>query len=124
MDWIITIKEKYIKKILNGTKLYEVRTKIPKELRMDDRIFVCEPKTSGKVVAMFEVSGIYSYAKFGAWGLHRFWMGIEEKEYFKYVQNKSIVHLIKVKNVKSIEKPHYITEFGLKKAPQWFAKVK
>lgn len=124
MDWIITIKEEYIEKILNGTKRYEVRTRIPKELEIDDRIFVCKPKTQGKIVAMFEVTCVYRLGKIGAWELKKWWLGMSEKEYFEYVFAKDIVYLIKVKNAKSIEKPIYVKELGIKKAPQWFAKVK
>lgn len=124
MDWIITIKEEYIEKILNGNKRYEVRTRIPKELNIDDRILVCKPKTQGKIVAMFEVSCVYRLGRTSAWKLKKWFLGMSEKEYFEYVFPKDIVYLIKIKNAKSIEKPLYVKELGVKKVPQWFAKVK
>lgn len=124
MDWIITIKEEYIYKILNGIKKYEVRTRIPKELEVGDRIFVCKPKMSGKIVARFDVSGVYKYGKFGAWELKSWYLGIKKEEYFKYVHDKSVVYLIGIENARSIEKPLFVKDFGMEKAPQWFAKCK
>lgn len=124
MEWIITIKKEYIDKILKGTKRYEIRKKVPKELHEGDVIYICEKGTKGKIVARFEVGNVSKWGRFGAWQIKGKFLGINTLEYFNYVGGHEFVYLIGIENQMKVESEFNITMLGLKKSPQWFAKEK
>lgn len=123
MEWIVTIKKEYVDKIINGTKLYEVRKKVPSELRPNDVVYICEGKSGGKVVAKFKVEAISKYGKFGAWIMKSRYLGIKKEDYYKYLHGQPCVLLIRIKCLVEIKDELNVTMLGVKRAPQWFARV-
>lgn len=58
MDVLITLPEKYIRAILKGYKIYEMRKSFPKELTYMDRVYVVE-KGSNMVRLSFKCKTFY-----------------------------------------------------------------
>lgn len=123
MVWMITLEEKYCDAILDGRKKIEVRTRKPKKLSSGDAVLVCKKGSNGLVPFYFVVDSIAMCSPLILWYHNHLQMAIDEKDYFEYTKGKSIVYGLRVRRVFKYEHEVNISDFGVKKAPQWFTSV-
>lgn len=122
-NWLITIKEPYVRRIIEGTKLYEIRTKVPNSLKHGDTIFVVQSASLGKIVFSFDVAGIYRENPAYIWAAHWRFLGVKLLDFQSYVRDRRYVYMIKIQNVRKFNNCPNIHEISMKKAPQWFTKI-
>lgn len=115
----MSIKPKYAAQIYDGTKLYEIRKRVPLRLSFGDTIFFYESGTgviTGKAIVDNIISGTpdFLYSKF------QNKLGIGYDAYQKYVGDAEIVYYIQLVNATRFSTPLTLQDLGLQRAPQSF----
>ena len=123
MVWMITLEKKYCYAILDGRKLMEIRTRIPKALRAGDAVLVCMKGSHGLVPFYFVVDAVAACSPHTLWTTNCQYMAIDEADYLEYTKGKSIVYGLKFRRVYQYAIEVTIDDFGVHKAPQWFTVV-
>lgn len=122
MKILMSIKTEYANKILNGTKLYELRKK-PLKDEIDTVIIYSSGKVK-KVVGEFTIDNIIKDSPENIWNLGESVLGISKKEFFEYYKNSKYAYAIKIKNIKKYDSFRELNDFGINKAPQSFCYIK
>lgn len=123
-DWVISLKSQYVEAFKKGDKKYEIRTRVPNELRPLDRLFVVQSNSGGKIVLKLVVEAILFFSPENAWGRFNKTLGISKKEFEKYTNNRKEIVLLRISEIKEMPKNMTILNLGLKKAPMWFQQIK
>ena len=116
MKVLMSIKPKFSKKILDGTKIFELRKKIFKE--KIEKVIIYESSPTKKVVGEFIIDKIISDTPQNIYLNYKEYLGIAEKEYFEYFKDTNIAHAIKIKKVIKYDKELTLEDFNIIKAPQ------
>lgn len=122
--WLLAIKPEYICKIANGTKGYELRTRVPSTLQPGDTIFCVESGSDGRVVLSFVITTISRYSPQMAWAKYWRYFGIDLIKYQEYTEGKRYINLIGIQQVRIMKASANIHEIGIKRTPQWFSLLK
>ncbi len=115
---LLSIKPKYVEKILAGTKCYEYRRKVAKQAV--SKILVYSTKPIGKVVAEIKIEEKISAAPEELWKLTKKQAGISKKRYQEYFQGCKVANAYKLGDINQYTIPKNLTDFGIKKPPQSF----
>ena len=118
---VIAINPEYVKKIINGTKKYEYRTRVAKQ--DVNKLIIYETAPVKKIVAEVEIVEILVMKPNDLWNKTKESSGITKKFFDKYFKNKKIAYAYHLGNVKVYDEPKELIEFGLKSAPQSYVYV-
>lgn len=121
-QFICSIQYPYTERILHHHKLYEIRTKIPKDMKTGDRIFVVESNSHGKIRFHFLVGDIIEIEPRLAWSRYHFLLGIPYNKFMKYVEGRDKIFLIEITNLSNTFYHFSVSDLGFKRAPNWFYK--
>ena len=116
MKILISIKPKFVKKIFEGTKIFELRRKI--FLKKINTVIIYESSPTKKIVGEFIIDKIISATPQKIYLDYGESLGISKNEYFKYFKNVDIAYAIKIKKVIKYEKELTLADFNLERAPQ------
>lgn len=118
---IISINPEHVKKIINGTKKFEYRTKAAKsDIK---KIIIYETAPIKKVVAEAEIVEVLTMKPEELWDETREQSGITKSFFDAYFKNHDVAYAYRLGKVKVYEEPKTLQEFGLKCAPQSFVYV-
>ncbi len=93
--WTLSIRGKFLDRILSGSKVFELRKEIPKDLKEGDIVFVYR---SGKgFQGYFEISEIKREKVSKIWEKYRHLIGISSKEFREYFKKYEFGYLIGIK---------------------------
>lgn len=123
-DWVITLKPQYVEAFKNGTKKYEIRTRVPNDLRPSDRLFVIQSASGGKVVLCLVVDAIFNLFPVDAWGRFNRALGISKEAFDEYTKGRERIVLLRISNIEEMPDDMKIYDLGLKKAPLWFKRIR
>ena len=123
MTWMITLEEEYCNAILEGRKEIEIRTRIPRTLDAGDIIQVCMKGSKGRVPFFFVVDCVVAYSPRALWVFNKHQLAIDEKDYLEYTKGQSVVYALHISYVYRHKRLFTISDFGVRKAPQWFTEV-
>ena len=121
MNLLISIKPKFVKKILAYEKLYEFRKSIFKE--DVDKIFIYSTYPVKKIVGYFEVNEIICESPQELWNSFSEVSGISKKDFFKYYANSNEGFAIKIDNLHIFEEYIDMSQYDDFRAPQSFCYV-
>lgn len=122
MKILMSIKTEYADKILNGTKLYELRKKPFKE-NVDTIIIYSSGKVK-KVVGEFKIDKIIKDSPDNIWNLGEEVLGIDKKSFYEYFKHSEYAYAIKIKDIIKYDTPKDLKDFGINKAPQSFCYIR
>lgn len=123
MKVILSIKPKYVSKILEGTKTYELRKTIFKNTEIKTVLIYASSPIS-KIIGEFQIEKIVHLQKNELWNVVKDKAEVDKDFFDEYFENKEKGYAIAIKNVKKYKDDIDINEeFGIK-APQSFAYVK
>lgn len=122
MRVVMSIKPKFVKKILNGTKIFELRKKIFK--KEVERVIIYESSPTKKIVGEFIIDRVVSDTPNKIYQKYNKYLGIDEINYFEYFKNINIAYAIKIKKVIKYEKELTLADFNLERAPQSYQYIK
>lgn len=120
--FIITIEKVYCDLIKANCKIAELRTRIPLDLSSGDVIYVSEKGSHGRITLKIEVGHIESRSPGDMFDRYRTELCINAAEYFNYVGHRKVVYAIFFARVQTLD--CHVNDFGLDRAPQWFARLK
>lgn len=124
MRILLSIKPQFAESILNGSKRYEFRKRIHRDLRVTT-VVIYATKPVGKVIGEFTIKTIHSENPTTLWEKTKEFSGISEVFFSSYFQDRDIGHAIEVSSVRRYKKHLSINDFlpsGV--APQSYAYLK
>lgn len=124
MIWMITLHKQFVKSFLEGEKEIELRTRIPKMLRPGDIIVVAQSGTHNKVVMRMTVESIIKLSPSGMFEKYYKEIQLNWLAYEDYTKGREWVYGLKTCQVIKFDDELYTTDYGIKRAPQWFREVK
>ena len=124
MVWMITLHKGFVKSFLEGEKDIELRTRVPKARRPGDIIVVAQSGTHNKVVMRMSVLSVIKLQPSEMF--ERYGKGIQLNylAYEDYTKGRQWVYGIRVYHVTKMNEELHTSDFGIKRAPQWFREVK
>lgn len=120
---LLSIKPKYVKRILEGTKKVEYRKVIPK-CNDITHIIIYASSPICQVVAEVIVSNILSDIPSILWERTFRIGGISKDEYCTYFRNHEIAHAFMIKKVNIFTPYRNLIDYGIKRPPQNFVYIK
>lgn len=118
---VLPIKPEYVDKILQGTKKYEFRRRIAKEVV--DSIYIYSTHPVMKIVAKIEVVGVAFAAPSTLWESTKFTAGISRSKFREYFKGCKIAYAYEIGEVYKFDLPKTLQEYGLPFAPQSFVYI-
>ena len=124
MKILLSIKPKYVEKILSGKKCYEFRKAIFKNKNIKT-IIIYSTSPVKKIVGEVEIEDILKDSPEKIWLKTREKSGIDKKFFNEYFKEKEIAYAIKIKNPKKYDRGVTLSEYdkNIKQAPQSFLYV-
>lgn len=119
MKVLLSIKPEFAQKIFEGTKRYEYRRVIFKDLQIK-RIVVYASAPISKLIGEFEIEEVLSDEPDSLWEDTKEHSGISKSYFYEYFEGKNIGFAIKVKKTKRYRKPKCLLETYGVKPPQSF----
>ena len=101
---LMSIKPRYVKEILNGTKHFEFRRVVFDHDNVD-RVIIYASSPMKRVVAEFNVDRIISDLPSKVWEECQNFAGIDEKSFMEYFSNKSKAFSIVIKDLTIYREP-------------------
>lgn len=117
-DVLISIKPKYVEKILSRQKLFEFRTKVCK--KKIERLYIYSSYPVKKVVGYAIVSKIICDTPENLWKQTADYAGISKIDYLYYFRNREMAFAYVLDEIKIFHTPKLLSDFGIKKPPQNF----
>ena len=109
MNVILSIKPKYVEKIINGSKKYEFRKQIFKNRKVR-QVYIYASYPVRKIVGVFTVGEIIYDTPENLWEKLKEEAGMSEREFFEYFKNTEIGFAIEIKDLRIFEPPIDPTE--------------
>jgi predicted transcriptional regulator len=103
MKVILSIKPKYVKSIVAGSKKYEFR-KQPLNPSIK-QVYIYSSAPDKRIIGYFEVKQIISDTPQNLWARFRKSAGISESEFFAYYDGRSTGYAISIKNLTVLKRP-------------------
>jgi predicted transcriptional regulator len=116
---LMSIKPQYANKIFDGTKRYEFRRSLFKNVWVNTVVVYATAPIS-RVVGEFKIGGILKHERDALWNKTRAFAGIDKEEYFKYFNDKFWAYAIKVRDPILYKKPLLLSDLNIKCPPQSF----
>lgn len=104
MDVLLSIKPKYVNKIIAGEKKYEFRkTKLDKH--KIGHIYIYSTSPVKKIIAKIAIGDIIEASPETLWKKCKKYSGITEEEFFDYYAQKEVAFAITIKSVEPFVEP-------------------
>lgn len=105
MTILLSIKPKYVKEILKGSKKYEFRKSIFKKYDKNELVFIYSSYPVKRIVGTFSVGDIIENCPKIFWNEFKNVSGIKESEFFKYFKEKDKGYAIQINKLNEFKNP-------------------
>jgi len=105
MNVLLSIKPKYVEKILEGEKKYEFRKSSFKDPEAVNKIYIYSTSPEQKIVGYFILDEIIEDAPENLWEKCKEDSGLEEEEFFDYYRGKQEGVAMKINYSESFKEP-------------------
>lgn len=112
---LISIKKKYVDKLILNEKCVEYRKSFPWNV---EKIIIYESKGSGKIIGTASVKEILKDTKENIWNCTSKLGGITEAEFYTYFKEKEFAYAIFLENLHFYESPKELSEYFIQRPPQ------
>ncbi len=129
--FLLSIKPKYVDKIIKGEKNVEIRTKIPKNISKKGKFLVYSSSPVKKVIGEIQYNNIievhsgciteHDIRNIMHWSYN---FGISFYEFFQYVGGKKEFYGFVIDSIVLFKEPKSLADYGLKRPPQNFCYIK
>lgn len=120
---LLSIKPKYVKRILEGSKKVEYRKVIPK-CKDITHIIIYASAPIRRVVAEVSISDILSDKPSILWEKTFSIGGISNDEYCAYFINRQVAHAFVIEDINIFTPYRKLSDYGIKNPPQNFVYIK
>jgi predicted transcriptional regulator len=115
---LLSIKPEYVVKIMNHTKLYEFRKKIPQ--KSVTRIIIYSSEPEQMIVGEFEVLDIIRLKPTPLWEMTKSSAGITRTKYREYFHGCNVAFAYRIGHVTQYDPPKKLEDYGVDQPPQSF----
>lgn len=119
---LLSIKPEYSNKILDGTKKFEYRRRLPKQ--KVTKIIIYSTSPIMQIVGDVDVVEVLNGQPLELYRRTKGYRGINAEKYLEYFKNSSIAYAYKLGDVRKFEPPKTLKNYGMEKAPQSFSYIK
>ena len=102
---LLSIKQVYCDLILNGTKRFEFRKKLPNGLKRGDEVAIYCTRPVSRVLAYFRVSGVIQTSRQSLWRQTRLAAGISHETFMGYFSAKKQASAIRIGKLHVLNTP-------------------
>lgn len=118
---LLSINPEYVSRILDGSKKYEFRRRLPqKEVK---KIIIYSTAPEMKVVGEVDVLEILSSKKSPLWEKTKRYAGISRKKCREYFEGVDIAYAYKLGKVVKFDPPRLLSDYNIQTAPQSFVYI-
>lgn len=114
---LLSIKQVYCDLILNGTKRFEFRKKLPNGLKKGDEVAIYCTRPVSRVVAYFRVSDVIQTTRQNLWRQTRFAAGINYETFMDYFSAKKQASAIRIGKLHVLNTPLSLERLRRNKTP-------
>lgn len=114
---LLSIKQVYCDLILNGTKRFEFRKKLPNGLKKGDEVAIYCTRPVSRVVAYFRVSDVIQTTRQNLWRQTRFAAGINYETFMDYFSAKKQANAIRIGKLHVLNTPLSLERLRRNKTP-------
>ena len=119
---LLSVKPKYVEKILAGEKTVEYRKRIPTDSSVK-RVLIYASNPIKRVVAEFTIGRFLEETPKEMWRQTQQIGGISEQEFAAYFKDKNKAYAYEIKNLQIFGDSKPLSHYGVEKAPQDFCYV-
>ena len=119
---LLSIKPEFVHKIFEGTKKFEFRKRVFKDISVK-KVIVYSSSPEQKVVGEFEIESILSDAPDKIWEQTKVHSGITQEFYNDYFKGCDKAYAIKIATIKKYRKSKSLADYNIHSAPQSFVYV-
>ena len=119
---LLSIKPEFVHKIFEGTKKFEFRKRVFKDISVK-KVIVYSSSPEQKVIGEFEIETILNDTPNNIWIQTKLYSGISQEFYDEYFEGRDKAYAIKVASTKMYRKQKTLADFNVQSAPQSFAYV-
>lgn len=119
---LLSIKPEFVHKIFEGTKKFEFRKRVFKDISVK-KVIVYSSSPEQKVVGEFEIESILSNTPDKIWEQTRLYSGITKDFYNGYFKGCDKAYAIKIATIKKYRKLKSLADYNIHSAPQSFVYV-
>lgn len=105
MNVLLSIKPKYVEKILDGEKRYEFRKKGFKNPEEVDKIYIYSTSPEKKIVGYFVLDEMIEDKPENLWKRYKDHSGIEKEDFFEYYKGKEKGVAMKINRIEGFKEP-------------------
>lgn len=105
MNVLLSIKPRYVQKIISRVKRYEFRKAIFKEDYTHSKIYIYSSSPVQKIIGYFSIEDILEAHPDELWDKCKNASGIPETDFFNYFQNRTKGYAIKISNLTLFHEP-------------------
>lgn len=102
---LLSVKKKYCDLILQGTKQFEFRKRLPNALQKGDQIALYCTQPTSMVVAYVDVADVIQSTPQTLWKRTSFAAGIDHKYFSEYFDVSYLANAIQIGNIHKLKKP-------------------
>lgn len=114
---LLSIKQVYCDLILNGTKRFEFRKKLPNGLKKGDEVAIYCTRPVSRVVAYFRVSDVIQTTRQNLWRQTRFAAGINYETFMDYFSATKQASAIRIGKLHVLNTPLSLERLRRNKTP-------
>lgn len=100
---LVSIKPKYVKEILKGKKIIELRKCSPRIGGQNDLLIIYSTSPEKAIVGVCKIKDVIVDSPENLWNNYSKSLGIKKTEYFEYYKNNSKAIGIEIKDVKELQ---------------------
>lgn len=115
---LIPIHPKYVDGIIDGTKTFELRRKLPR--RKVDKLVIYSTSPIMKVLCEVEVRDIHTDNIYDLWDKVKDSSLVTYDEYLSYFDSNGVANAYEIGDVKLYKKPKDLKDLGINYTPQSF----
>lgn len=119
---LLSIKPEFVHKIFEGTKKFEFRKRVFKDISVK-KVIVYSSSPEQKVVGEFEIESILNDTPNNIWIQTKLYSGISQEFYDEYFEGRDRAYAIKVGSTKMYRKQKSLADYNIHSAPQSFVYV-
>lgn len=119
---LLSVKPKYVEKILAGEKTVEYRKRIPTDTSVT-QVLIYASYPIKRVVAEFTIGRLHEETPKELWRQTQQIGGISEQEFTAYFKDKKKAYAYVIKNLQIYADSKSLSHYGIEKAPQDFCYV-
>ncbi len=114
---LLSIKQVYCDLILNGTKRFEFRKRLPKGLKSGDEVAIYCTRPVSKVVAYFRIADVIRTTRESLWQRTRLAAGIDYVTFMRYFSATQQASAIKIGKLYVLNMPLSLVRLRGKSTP-------